>query len=58
MFNILTFIIEIESLKIISLLKPILTINNNLNNSPAIKGRQDSSYSLRYFSKNKSILKG
>jgi hypothetical protein len=58
MSSILTFIIEMESLKIISLLKPILTINNNPNNSFAIKGRQDSSHSLRYSLKDKSILEG
>jgi hypothetical protein len=33
----LTFIIEIKPLKTISLLKPISTINNSLNNSPIIK---------------------
>jgi hypothetical protein len=58
MFNsILTSIIEIEPLKIISLLKPILAINNSLNNSFITKEKQDSSYFLRDSLKNKPTLK-
>jgi hypothetical protein len=55
--SILTFIIEIKPLKTISLSKPILTINNSLNNSPIIKDRQDFDYFLRDSLKNKPTLK-
>jgi hypothetical protein len=56
MSSILTSMVEIESLETISLSKPILAMDNNPNNSPIVKGRQDSSYSLRDSSKNKFTL--
>jgi uncharacterized protein involved in exopolysaccharide biosynthesis len=58
MFNsTLTSIVEIKPLKTISLLKPILAIDNSLNNSLTTKDEQDSSYSLRNSLKNKPTLK-
>ena len=47
---------EIKPLEIISLLKPILAINNSPNNSLIIKDGQDSSYFLRDSLKDKSTL--
>jgi hypothetical protein len=45
-----------EPLKTISLLKPILAIDNSPNNSPTTKDGQDSGYSLRDFLKDKPTL--